>query len=372
MGQLQLVEGDFDAFFSVPFRCYGPASPFVSLMRSDLERSLNPTRNPLFARFGTVTYFTAHRNGLPVGRIVAHIHHESNRRHDLRRGYFGFFDCADDREAAELLLHGAESWVGERGCDEIAGNFNLTAMQQIGVVTEGFEHPPYTDMHYNPPHIPRLLEACGYLRSFPMRTWETIVPPTDPEPLLGPAQRAALQDQDIRWARVRRRGFRDTLEHIRLLLNESFAKNPMFVPLTPEEFSFHTQEMMWIVDPRITQLAYRGEELVGVVVCIPDLNPFLRSTRSRLGLATPWHYCRFRLRRRRAVILFLGVKPALANAGLGGAMLYRLTGDLRRAGYTHVGGTWIADANAASLKQVERFGLRPLHGLHLFGKRLAT
>ena len=43
-----------------------------------------------------------------------------------------------------------------------------------------------------------------------------------------------------------------------------------------------------------------------------------------------------------------------------------------QAGYRTLGGTWIADINAPSLRQVEKAGARPLHRLHLFTKRLAA
>ena len=89
--------------------------------------------NPL-ARDGRGAFelFTAHRDGRPVGRIVAAMHDASNRRHGTRRGQFGFFDCADDPAVADALLSAAEAWVRERGAEEIVGNFNLTAMQMVG------------------------------------------------------------------------------------------------------------------------------------------------------------------------------------------------------------------------------------------------
>jgi hypothetical protein len=205
-----------------------------------------------------------------------------------------------------------------------------------------------------------------------MRTWQTEVANVDPDRLLGPSQAAALESREIRWTRLRRRGFRRTLEEIRGLLNESFSYNPLFVPLSREEFEFQAKEMMWIMDRRITQLAYRGDELVGVVLCVPDLNPFIRRVRSRLGVTAPWHYARERARTKRAVVLLLGVRPALHGGGICGAMIYRLARDLEAAGYTHAGGTWIADDNLPSLRQTERFGSKPLHRLHLFGKQLAS
>jgi hypothetical protein len=53
-------------------------------------------------------------------------------------------------------------------------------------------------------------------------------------------------------------------------------------------------------------------------------------------------------------------------------MLYRIALALQEAGYRTLGGTWIADINAPSLRQAEKVGAQPLHRLHLFSKRLAA
>lgn len=367
---VELREGDFAAFFAAPLRAYGRESLYVSPLATDLRRFLDRAKNPLFGHSGDGRFYTAHRGGEAVGRIVAHVHHASNARHGLHRGYFGFFDCADDVEAARALLRAAEDFGRRQGCREIAGNFNLTAMQQVGVVTAGFAAAPYTDQVYNPPHVPALLLACGYTPFFPMRTVEVDLERLDPETLLGDKQRAVLADSSLRWETLRRRDFARILRDVRLVLNDGFDSNPMFVPLSEEEIFFQAADMMWIVDARISALVHGAEGPVGVVVCIPDLNPFLRATGSRFTAWTPVHYLRFRLRRRRAVVIFYSVARRRHNQGLNGAMLYRVTRALKDAGYRTLGITWIADENAASLRQVERLGARELHRLHLFRKDL--
>jgi RimJ/RimL family protein N-acetyltransferase len=110
---------------------------------------------------------------------------------------------------------------------------------------------------------------------------------------------------------------------------------------------------------------------VGTVICIPDLNGFLRATRSRIGLTTPFHFLRYRLHRRRAVIIFYSVVTDAQGRGLMGALLARTLAALREARYEQLGITWIADQNAASLRQMERIEARPLHRLHLFRKGIA-
>ena len=368
---IELRTGDFEAFFQAPFHAYGQDSLYVSPMRADLARFLSPVENPLFQSPDDIAFFTAHRNGFPVGRITAHIHRASNARHNETRAHFGFFDCGDDPDAARALLTYAETWAKARGMTEIAGNFNLTAMQQAGVVTDGFDAAPYTDQIYNPPHIARLLEANGYARDFPMTTSEIDLQSLDPARLLGPKQKAHLASGEYSFAPVNRKTLAARMEDARVILNASFTDNPMFVPVSAEEFHFQAKEMKAILDTRISVVLMRKGAPVGAVIAIPDLNPLVRATGARLRWSTPWHYLRYRLTRRRAVIIFQGVMPDFHGAGLNPLMLWHVLSAMKQAGYHKVGGTWIADVNAASLRQLEKVGGKPLHRLHLFRKALA-
>jgi GNAT superfamily N-acetyltransferase len=360
---LELCQGDAAAFFDAPFNAYDGADGYVSPLRSDIVRMLDPARNPLWTAGNPFAFWTAHRGGRPIGRIVAHVHRQSNALHGTRRAQFGFFDCADDAEAARLLLDAATEFARAQGQCELVGNFNLTAMQQSGVMTGGFGARGYTDMVVNPPHVPRLLEANGFARFFPMQTFELDLAAQGDF-----APRALDPAAGFSFAPIVKSSFAARMEEARIVLNDGFAQNPMFVPLTADEFRFQAGEMMSILDPRLSSVLMHGGRPVGTIICIPDLNGFLAATRSRIGPATIFHYLRYRLRRRRAVIIFYSVVKDMHGQGLMGAMLARTVAALRGAGYAQLGITWIADVNAASLRQMERLGAKPLHRLHLFRK----
>ncbi|MBZ7926439.1 GNAT family N-acetyltransferase [Ensifer adhaerens] len=367
---IEIRTGDINAFFAAPFQIYGARTPYVSPMLSDLKRFLSAEKNPLFETAADFAYFTAHQDGAVCGRITAHVHRASNARFGLDRAYFGYFDCVDDEHVAAALLARAEDWARARGFQEILGNFNLTAMQQIGIMTDGFENAPYTDQIWGPPYLPRLLERRGYSPCFPMTTFEIDVRTVAIDGLLASAQMRALFDDGFRFSPIRRATLDRRLEDSRLILNESFADNPMFVPVSRAEFEFQAKEMKWIMDPRISALAEKDDTPAGAVIAIPDVNPMLKAMGSRLGFSAPWHLIKNRLQRRRAVIIFQGVKPEHRGRGLNPLLLAHVLGEMRRAGYETAGGTWIADVNAASLRQAEKAGARPLHRLHLFGKSL--
>ncbi len=367
---IELREGDFDAFFEAPFECYGPHHPAAYPMRGDLARALDAQRNPLFRDHARRTWFTAHREGRVVGRVLAHIHDTANRLHGLARGYFGCLDCVDDIEVARALLAAAGDWLRARGCDEIAGGFNLTITQMIGVVTEGFEHAPYTYQDHAPAHVHRLLEALGFERFFPMRTYEVDLTALQPGQLLGEAQRRLLADPAWRWEPIRRRGLEAVLRECCSVLNDGFRDNPLFVPLTEEEFLYPCEGMMWVIDAHISMVARENGQAVGVLLCIPDLNPFLRAVRSRIGLTLPWHLLQLKLHRRRAALIFFSVRRSHHGHGINGVLLHHVTTALQQRGYTQLGISWVSDTNRASQRQMEKLGATPMHRLHLYRKPL--
>nr|MBX2824974.1 GNAT family N-acetyltransferase [Gammaproteobacteria bacterium] len=275
---LTLVENQFEAFFQAPFNAYGRNSLYVSPLKSDLKRFVDTRQNPLFENTDDIALFAVLEDGNPVGRICAHVHRASNKHYQLNDAYFGYFDCVDDPKVSALLLNAAEAWAKTRGYTTLIGNFNLTAMQQIGVVTGEFDAMPFTDLVYNPSHIPRLLEAAGYRAEFPMTTFSLDLQNTTP-PVMGEKQQHIPADPDFDFLPITRRNIKTRMEQARKILNASFSRNPMFVPVTAEEFHFQAKDMAWIIDPRISaMLSFKGEP-IATILCVPDMNPFLSRTR---------------------------------------------------------------------------------------------
>ncbi|MFN5995775.1 MAG: hypothetical protein ACK47C_20430 [Paracoccaceae bacterium] len=361
----EIRQGDFEAFFQVPFEIYRD-TPYVSPLKSDLRRFLSTDKNPLFSASADIAIFTAHQGGRAVGRITAHVHRASNERHHVNTALFGYFDCADDVEAAQGLLRAAESWARARGFTELRGNFNLTAMQMVGVVTDGFDHPVASDCMWSPPHLARHLEANGYVRYFPMTTHQ-----------LDLIEWGARSGQPVSVPSglypvpVTRRTLADRIRDARAILNASFDRNPMFVPVSRDEYDFQAKDLKWIVDTRLSVILHDNQGApAAALLCIPDLAPLLRASRSRLGIATPWHFLRHRLTNRRAVIIYYGTHPDWHGKGAAPYMVDATARAALAAGYSQISVTWIADENGASLRQMQRLGARPAQRLHLFRRLL--
>lgn len=357
---MTLRSGDFDAFFRVPFEVYN-STPYVSPMKADLKRFLDPAQNPLFRSPDDLAIFTYHKGGRPIGRITAHVHRASNERHGTNAAHFGYFDCADDADAAAALLGAAEGWARQRGFDTIAGNFNMTAMQMTGICTGGFDKQVYSDCMWSPPWLQHHLVANGFTAEFPMTTFEFV---------LRDGGTPREMPTGLRFAPISKKTLPERLEDARTILNQSFNDNPMFVPVSHDEYMFQAKDLNLIFDPRLSVVLHDDQGPAAALLCIPDLNPMLRAMGSRLGLLTPWHFLRHKFFNRRAVIVYYGVRSDLQGRGINPFMLDHLGRQAMQAGYDRIGGTWIADVNRASLAQMSKFGAQPMQHLHLFRKSL--
>jgi GNAT superfamily N-acetyltransferase len=366
---ISIKKNDFEAFFNLPFKIYAESFPHVSYLKSDLKRFLS-LENPLFTSVEDFRYFTAEQDGKLVGRILAHIHHASNKHYNTKRGYFGYFDCINDQTVANALLKKAEDFLRSRGMDEIAGNFNLTAMQQIGVVKKIHSPYHYTDQVFSPEYIAQLLANAGYSEFFPMVTHEVDTTLVAPESLISDKAKKIMDDPEYSFDELKKENLEEIIEAMRICLNGGFTDNPMFVPLTRDEIHFQAKDMMLILDRDISVIARHKGKPIGAIVCIPNLNPLLKAMKSKLGLAAPFHFLKYKMTRDSAVIIYYSVLKEYHSLGINAIMLSKMISALKRKGYKRFGGTWISTDNKASIRQAEKLGAKVMHDLVLYKKDL--
>jgi len=362
-------------FLSVPDALHGGDPIYTPPLRLDLGRTLSDD-NPLWQdgrgeRDLYVAYDGTGAVRRPVGRIVAHVHHESNRRHGERAGFFGYLECPDDRAVAEALLGTAADRHRRAGLDTLRGPYELTISQCIGAVVSGFDEPAAFSQSWNAPHIPRLLEALGFdvvlrLATFRLDDAEVV----DPDALLGPKQRAWLADPRVRVRSFEMDRFDADLAAAMALLNESFTANYGFVPLSPPEVAFMAAPMKRVVRPDLTIFIELDGQPAGVGMMLPDFHILFRRMSGRLW---PVGWASFLLGARTldaAVAQFIATSPALQNQGLMRILVAEALRRLRRAGFHTLDGTWISESNAASRAQALAMGMREKHGLALYARRI--
>ena len=368
------TRADLDGWLALPCReVYPPSSPWVRPLDADLRRMLDRRKNPFFRYGDGVPLLAIDGRGTPVGRAFAHVYHRHNVRHGERAALFGYFECRDDAVAARVLIDAAAAFGARHGCTVLRGPFNMTAMQEMGILTSGFTEPPAVDETYTAPYYPRLLAAAGLHPVFPVTTFRVDdVSRIEPDALLRERHRALLASGRLRVRSANLRDFAREIESIRELLNDSFYDNPHFVPITHEEFLFQVGPFRRLMDPAISLMAELDGVPCGFVITVPDFNPLLKRMRGRLGPREVLTFLRRRSRIRDAVLIIMGVPRHLQGRGIMRILQAELLRALQCRRYRRLTVTWIADVNAQSLATVAALGARPLHRLTLYEGPIAA
>jgi GNAT superfamily N-acetyltransferase len=355
---------------------YPATSPWVPPRDQDVMRLLDRSANPFFQHGEAVALIARAPDGRPLGRILAQVYHRHNERHGERTAFFGFFECRDDHAAASALIRAAAGVGAGWGCDTLRGPFNTTAMQEMGILVDGYQHAPAVDQTYTPPYYPALLEGAGLHAIYPQTTYRLgDVGKVDLDGLLGEPHRILTAERRLRIRSARMRQFDRELETLRVLLNESFAELEHFVPLTAEELAFQVGAYRSFLDPSLLLVAEMDGVPRGFVLAVPDFNPLLKQLDGGIAPSRSLRMVPAVARwlwRRDACLIIQGVERRLQGQGIMRVLHARLIRNLRRARYRSLSVTWIAEENRRSAASIRALGARPCHRLVLYEAPIAS
>lgn len=261
---------DIGPFIDAGRRVFAGDPAWVAPLDFDLKQRLDPKKNPLFDH-AKAALFVAYRDGQPVGRISASVDEEWQKTWNDRTGHFGFFDTIDDEEVARALFEAAEEWLRGEGVDRVVGPMSLSANEEIGLLIEGFEHPPSLMMGHSRDYQGRLVEASGYAKEKDLYCWRF-----DSDTPLTKRAIKAWEDvkalPEITLRSIDMKHFEHELGIIVDIYNEAWAGKWGFVPITKREVEKMAEDMKLVLDPDIAFVATKEGEPIGMCIMIPNLN----------------------------------------------------------------------------------------------------
>ena len=326
-----------DAFIKFPWRIYQGDPAWVPPLLLERKEFLDQKKHPFFEH-GAAALFLARSGGKIVGRIMASDDPNYNAFHRSSVGCFGLFECVNDPAVAAALFEAATNWLRARGRDEIMGPIDYSTNYVCGLLVEGFDFPPTLLTAHNPPYYPALIEGLGFNKVIDFYAWWFSEPARAATRLRRLA--ASLRKRDsatIRQGNLK--DFRAEAGRLREIYNDAWKENWGFVPFTEKEFEFMAKELKQLVVPEFTLIAEVGDEPVGFILCVPDINVAFRKINGRLtsyglpiGLAKLLYH---KSRIRTARLIALGVKPKYRRGGIAEMLVLRIIEDaMIKRGFT--------------------------------------
>ena len=318
-----------DAFIKFQWEIYPNDPAWVPPLIIERKAFLDRKRHP-FYRHGDAALFLARsrdRGSKIVGRIMASDDPNYNSVHQSNDGCFGLFECVDDRDVAAALFEVAASWLRKRGRTEIIGPIDYSTNYVCGLLIDGFQFPPTILTAHNPRYYPQLIESCGFSKAKDWYAWWF----ADPANAVGHLRRLATRVQrqwpvTIRPANLK--NIRDESRRLREIYNQAWEKNWGFVPFTEAEIRFMTKELKPLLAPEFAWIAEIGDEPVGFILCLPDINvvlPELDGRLTRFGLPIGLLKLLFYKKRiRKGRLIALGVIEKYRRAGIAEMLVLRV------------------------------------------------
>ena len=303
--------------------------------------------------------FLAYRDNQVCGRIAAIVNQDHNEYQHELRGFFGFFECLNDPEAAHALLDAARAWLAEQGMQSIRGPASPSFNHVMGTLVEGFDTPPTFMMAYNPPYYGDLIEGYGFRKSQDLYAFWS-----DAEVLPASQQKHwPIADQirerfNIRIRPLSKSRFRQDIREFLAIYNESLKHNWGFSPMSDEALEDMARVFRYVVVPELVVGAEIDGRLVGIVLALPDYNPRIKLMDGRL---LPFGF--FRLlygppRIKKVRILAANVLPEYQLMGVALVLLRAITPAGLKYGIKEVEYSWVAESNALSRGSLEKGGAK--------------
>jgi GNAT superfamily N-acetyltransferase len=345
-------------FLELPWKLYRGDPNWIPPLRSEQRDLVGYGPHPFYEKNQSQT-FLAHREGEAVGRIAAILNQVHIQHHGERRGFFGFFECVDDEEAARALLDAARQWLAERDVRSMRGPMNPGINYVVGLLVEGFDRPPMFMMPYNPPCYARLIENYGFRKAQDLFAyWANIEMLPAGKAKFGTIAEQIIERYGIKLRELDKSRFQEDVEAFLSIYNRSMANHWGFVPMSDEEVQHMAKGLRRLLLPDVTAAAEIDGRLVGAAFCLPDYNPRIKAIDGRLF---PFGFIRL-LRNKRAIkkvrLLAANVLPEYQLMGVGLVLLRAMVPKGLEWGFEEVEYSWVAESNDLSRGALEKGGAK--------------
>lgn len=360
-------------FLELPWRIYCGDPVWVPPLRKQVKAYLD-TQHPFYHQGRAAReIFLAYRGKRPVGRVVAIMNKAHNAFHGDRWGFFGFFECEEDEEAAGALLERAAAWVAAQGCDRLVGPVSPSTNYECGLLVEGFDSPPTVMMTYNPPYYASLLERAGFAKAKDLYAYWSPVHPGSLDRLRRFSQRTQEREPKLLVRAVNLRDFANEVRIIQEIYNKAWEKNWGFVPTSDEEFAWLAKELKPLVDPKLLYIAFYDGDPAGFLLALPDVNPALAVLNG--SMANPWRLLRAWWIGRKPEglrLITMGVKQQYRLRGIEGVMFYHGLQAALDRGYRWCEYSWILEDNELAKRTVRLMDAKRTKIYRLYAKPLGN
>jgi GNAT superfamily N-acetyltransferase len=353
------TEGELKRFIKFPWSIYRKDANWVPPLLMERKEFLDRKKNPFFTH-ADVILLLAEKNGQVVGRIAGIVNHNHIKEHNEKVGFFGLFECVNDREVAKSLLDSVRDWLKSKGMEIMRGPANFSSNEDWGFLLEGFDSPPVIMMPYNPPYYLELVESYGLIKAKDLYAYFIDESLPTPARVVRMAENIRKKEgMTIRGLNMKE--FSREVSEIKQIYNSAWSKNWGFVPMTDEEFDHMAKSLKQIVDPHMVFIAEVDGKPAGFSLALPDFNQVLVRMNGRLfpfGIFKLLWHTKVKNKIDGVRIITMGVVPEYQKRGIDTVFYVETYNVGVKRGYRWAEMSWILEDNVLMNRMLELLGAK--------------
>lgn len=348
------TKADRKLFVDIAFVLNAQDPNWVPPLKSEALGLITPEKNGWFSH-AKAQLFIAEQGGVPVGRISAHLdtlalEMPAGRGFGPGVGFWGLFDATDET-VAHALIATAEDWLRDQGMARALGPVSMSIWEEPGLLIKGHDHAPTIMMGHHPARYRGWIESAGYAPEKQLITYELDITKDFP-PIVQRIVAAGEKNARIRIREVDRTQFEREAGIILAILNDAWADNWGFVPLTPPEIADVGKKLKPIVFNDLIRIAELDGEPVAFMITLPDLNEAIAPLKGNL-FPFGWAKLLLWLRKPKVQTMrvpLMGVVKRLQASRMASQLAFMMIEYIRRASVTKYGASrgeigWVLDDN---------------------------
>jgi hypothetical protein len=344
-------------FLALPHRLYASDPAWVAPLNFEQRHRFSPANH--FFEHARFRAWIACRQGRVVGRITAQIDELHLQQHHDGAGYFGMLEAEQDPEILAALFDAAQNWLREEGMQRVRGPLNLHINEEVGLLVDGFDTPPFVLMGHALPWYGAAIEAQGYHGVRDLLAYHIRPDFEAPRVMLKLAER--VSDRVVVRS-LRRKHIAEDAQIMLDIFNDAWQNNWGFVPLAAAEWQETVSTLAKLMPDDYIQIAECDGQPVAFIVALPNLNEATRDLKGKL-LPFGWAKLLWRLKVRHpktARIPLMGVRQDFQHSRLGPTLAFMVIDAVRKAmharGVSNVEMGWILEDNDGMRNIIETIG----------------
>lgn len=355
MHEVKTVE-DRQAFLQVAVDIYKDDPNWIRPLDKDIEEVFNPQKNKFFRKGECTRWILKGDNGQNIGRVAAFVN--NTYKQEQPTGGIGFFECINDKEAANYMLDHCKEWLQERGMEAMDGPINFGERDTWwGLQIEGFQQPLYR-MNYNPAYYKELFESYGFRVYFEQLCFSLEVQKRLDEKFYARHDEIS-KDPNYKAVHYNKKQLLKFAKDFTIIYNKAWAAHVGNKQMEERSIIKMLQSVDAVVDERIIWFAYYKDEPIGFWLNLPDLNQYFKHFNGKLGIIQKLrlllmkHFSKID----RFTGLVFGVIPEYQGKGVDGYLIVEAANVIQgKKLYDRFEMQWIGDWNPKMISIAESLG----------------